>query len=296
MSIQRGMMASPDHFGIEYELDTNLSMRKERQPDKTLAMDQWSRFRNTLTRYGVEILTLPSAGPGIPDFTFLQNAGELIQGTKVFILSNFHHKERMREIPHLKRWLKNHFNLRELAPDEKFEGGGDALFWHNNVLFLGYGIRTNLKGAQAVARIAHEVDPRIIPEFLPMKFWVEKGKRGKVSFYHRDMAFLPLYDKKTFLIYPYCFSLDALRLLERYGNVVFATKDQAYNFVCNSVEVDQDTVILPWADEYTQNQFRNGFGYKNIEICPVSEFLLSGGGLQCLLKIIQQIFLTSLFK
>ena len=291
MPLAYGLMGYPDHFGIEYEVNTNRAQRIDRQPDKVLAMNQWSPFRNKLTEYGVSILTLPSAGPGVPDFPFIQNAGSLIpnansQKRGIFILSNFHHEERMREIPHLKHWLKNYFELRELAPDEKFEGGGDAFFWHNNVLFIGYGIRTNLKGAQAVAKIAHEVDPRIIPEFLPMKFWVENGERGEVSFYHRDMSLLPLYDKKTFLIYPYCYSIEVLRTLGRYGKVVLATKEQAYNFVCNGVEINQDTIILPWADEYTFNQFRNDFGYKNIEVCPVSEFLLSGGGLQCLfLKI-----------
>lgn len=296
MRLKSGIMAYPDHFGIEYELDTNLSMDKNRQPDKMLTMNQWNNLRNTLTECGVEILTLPSAGPGIPDFTFVANAGLLIPGTNVFILSNFHHEERMLEIPHLKHWLQNYFDLRELAPDEKSEGAGDAFFWHNNVFFIGFGIRTNLKGAQAVAKIVHEVDPRIVPEFLPMKFWVEDGERGKVSFYHRDMVLLPMYSKKRFLVYPYSFELNVLRTLERYGRVTLATKEQAYNFVCNGIEIDENTIILPWADEYTLEQFKKEFGYKNIIICPTGEFQKSGGGPQCLLKIIGQIFLNAFFR
>lgn len=287
MRLKSGVMAYPDDFEILHELDTNLSMDKNRQPDKMLTMNQWNNLRNTLTECGVEIfLTLPSAGPGVPDFTFVANAGLLIPGTKVFILSNFHHEERMREIPHLKHWLKNYFELIELAPDEKHEGAGDDFLWHGNVLFLGHGIRTNLRGAQAVAKIAHDGDSRITPEFLPMKFWVDDGERDKISFYHRDMVLLPMYSKKRFLVYPYSFELGALRILERYGKVALATKEQAYNFVCNGIEINEDTIILPWADEYTMKQFKEEFGYKNVLICPTSEFQKSGGGPQCLfLKI-----------
>lgn len=283
MSLQRRIMASPDHFGIEYKLSTNLAHKMDRQPYKELAMSQWKHLKNKLKSCGVEIDTIPSPGPGIPDFTFVANAGLAIPDKNTFILSNFYHPERMPELPHFKAYLQDKFDVIELAPDEKFEGAGDAFFWQGQVLFIGYGIRTNLKGARAVAQIVRRLDPRIKSKLLQMKFWVDTGEREEVSFYHRDMCLLPLYSKKSFLVYPYSFKLKALSALERYGKVLLATKDQAYNFVCNGIEIDENTIVLPWADGYTVRQFREDFKYKNLEVCPTGEFHKSGAGPQCLL-------------
>ena len=274
-------MASPEHFEILYELKTNLAMDKTRQPDRATALRQWRDLREALTQYGVSILSWPSAGPGISDFTFVANAGLPIPGTDAFILSNFHHQERRLEIPHLKKFLQNEFELVELAPDEEFEGG-DAFFWRDDILFIAYGVRTNLNGALAVGRLVKNLAPRTTVELLPMEFWVEQGSRKEMSFYHRDMCCLPLRNKLTFLVYPYSFTFAALRILEHYGELVFATRDQAYHFVCNGIEIDGKNVILPWLNDHTVKQFLDDFGYSNIHICPTSEFWLSGGGPQCL--------------
>lgn len=289
MHIQCGIMAEPDHFEVLHEFKTNLSMDKSRQPDKVRAKKQWENVKNVLQDCGVEIITFPSAGPGISDFTFVANAGLAIPGTDIFIVSNFYHKERAPEIPHIKRLLKNRFEILELASDEKFEGAGDAFFWERDVLFIAHGVRTNEKGAGAVKRLVQKITPRIKVELLPMKFWVEDGKRKKVSFYHRDMCLLPMRNKRTFLVYTLCFEQEAIHALNKYGELVTATKNQAYNFVCNGIEVDGDTVLLPWTDDYTLRQFSQDFGYRTIHVCPTTEFWLSGGGPQCLFLEIPQV-------
>lgn len=274
-------MGDPKHFRISYELDTNDAMDVSRQPGFPLAHREWEYLRSTFMSRGVSVTTLPAA-PDLPDFTFVANAGLALPWENAFILSNFHHSERNRELSHLRRQLQQRFEIFELLPWETFEGEGDAFFWSDSVLFIGYGIRTNFKGALAVERIVRRFRPKIQIEFLEMRLVRGVGPNGKMSFYHRDMCLAPMPLRSAFLYYPPSFIRTVPAILQKYGLVRSVTEEQLHRFVANAVEISTDAVVLPWKDEKTDKLFREDLGYRDVVVCPTTQFHLSGGGPACL--------------
>ena len=278
----RVAMCRPDYFRIDYELSTNPLMNKNRQPEQALAMTQWFELYRTLTNCGVAITEMPPR-EGLPDLTFMANAGLPLPGKNVFILSRFYHPERRGESELHKNFFSREMRSVELHrySDAFFEGQGDAFFWNDRRIFIGYGIRTTYRGIVAVSDITYEENraASIIP--LPMNRVDERTCLGDMTFYHLDMCLLPLRKAKKFFLYAPCFRPEALRRLKERGDVILATTEQAHRFVCNGIELpDQSTVIVPWADTATRKQFAD-MGYELV-VCPTGEFHVSGGGPKCL--------------
>ena len=132
----RLLMAPPDFYGIEYEI--NPWMSRSRGADSSKAHAQWRNLRDLLVGLGVQV-ELMTPQPGLPDLVFTANAG-LVHGD-LFLSSRFRYGERQGETPVFDRWFAAHGYVVEHTPeDHHFEGAGDALFC-GETLFAGYHIR-----------------------------------------------------------------------------------------------------------------------------------------------------------
>lgn len=283
MPLKRGFMASPEYFDVLWRLPDNLAMDPNRRPDKALALRDWNNLLSTLQSRGVTVEVVPSVDPRCSDFTFVANAGLPIPKTTLFVLSNFCHPERRPETPYWRQYFEKRYEVIELAENEIFEGCGDAFWWDEETLFIAYGIRTNACGARKVKAVVREVNPRIKVEFLAMRtpFEILHGSRGIVSLYHRDVCLFAGRRRRLFIVYAGAFLQGSIKTLQQYGAVVLASDPQTYNFLGNSIEVSDDTIIVPWMDDITSRVLRT-LGYRNQIVCPTAQFHLSGAGPACL--------------
>jgi len=278
-------MAPPDYFSVDYELSTNPLMKISTQPHKTVALSQWRTLKRTLEEKNVRIHVCPSP-QGLPDFTFLANAGLPLPWENTFILSNFYHPERRKESPHHSAFFRNHFIVYELSSDAFFEGQGDAFFWDENTLFICCGIRTNQKGVTEVTNIIRRIRP--IARVIPLQMQPNRGtyNGSLMSFYHGDMCLMPLRRTRAFFVYPRPFIPSVLETLARYGTVIHATKREAHHFSCNGCEIAPDNVLTAHTNNRMDHLFKS-MGYR-ITVPVTREFWLSGGGPKCLILELEQ--------
>ena len=259
------LVCNPSFYSLEYEI--NPWMDTNNKPDQLVSEKQWNLLHDTLSRCGAELVYINSE-PEVPDMVFVANAG-VVRGNTV-VLSNFKHPERQKEKQYYKDWfLKNNYKVIEIPEHLKFEGAGDALFF-NDILFMGYGFRTDLASHKLVATALNVdyiscelVDPR---------------------FYHLDTCFLPtknrvVYHRKAFSISSVNEMLDALlnesQRMKEYLDVVNVCEGLAKQFVCNSVCIGEN-VITPSKD------CASVFYDNMINYCDMSEFIKAGGAVKCL--------------
>src|SRR5580658_316389 len=100
MKQPRILMCSPDHYGIEYEINPWMSRSRGSAPEH--AHQQWRNLYETLLSLGVQV-ELMTPQPGLPDLVFTANAG-LVFGQK-FYSSRFRHEVRARESPYFDAWF-----------------------------------------------------------------------------------------------------------------------------------------------------------------------------------------------
>ncbi len=266
-------MCPPHYFDVVYELETNSWMDTDNPPDKALAELQWARLYSRCLEFAK--LELAPAAPGLPDMTFVANAG--LPYKNIFICSNFYHEERRPEVEaHLDFFKKRFFeeNIWVLGSRAYFEGQGDAVWLSDNRLLIGCGIRTNINGMREVETILRKYQPKVEVVALEMAF--------QKQFYHLDTCLLWLPVVRTFLIYEPAFEPSAIRKLETMGHILRVTEEEAKEFVCNSVVIDEETIFMPWVNDRLRKLLvRDGYG--NIITFPMSEFKKSGGAVKCLL-------------
>tara|TARA_R100000808_G_scaffold5713_1_gene17212 strand:+ start:43138 stop:43938 length:801 start_codon:yes stop_codon:yes gene_type:complete len=258
------LVCKPTYFGIEYEINPWMSMNKDADPE--FAMFQWDRMCNRLKKAGARIRYIEPQR-GLPDMVFTANAGLVYKNT--VILSNFRHQERREEKKLFKEWfLRNGYRVVELPESVCFEGEGDALFF-KGVLFMGSGFRTDPDAHSIIGR-ALDID-------------VVSCELVDPRFYHLDTCFLPLKDRIVY--YRDAFSkfsqhIMIQKLIEIGYNsgtldVLNVHEDQAKEFICNSIEIDE-TVVTP------TDMFSLSFSGKKTLVSNMSEFMKSGGAVKCL--------------
>ncbi|MEK7590425.1 MAG: arginine deiminase family protein [Patescibacteria group bacterium] len=272
------LMCKPTYFDVRYKLSTNSWMNPDNKPDIQLAQWQWNELYRACLEEVVLVDVVPPQ-PNLLDMTFVANAG--LPHKDTFILSNYFHPERRQESQHNAEFLRKMYGNRHLwflAENALFEGEGDAVWLNEHQLIIAYGVRTNLEGVKAIARILETYDPKIEVVPLPM--------RPNDKFYHLDTCLVYLSHAKTFLIYDYPFFPEAIEKLKHLGRVVTVDKEAAEKFICNSVVMNEKTIFMPWANERTKDLL-NSFGYTKIRTFDMSEFMKSGGAVKCLILEMQ---------
>jgi N-dimethylarginine dimethylaminohydrolase len=257
---RRILMCSPDHYGIEYEI--NPWMSRSRQADRPLATEQWTGLRDILVKTGVEIPQIEPV-PGLPDLVFTANAG-LIYENRV-VLSHFRHPQRQKEEDPFRRWFQTSgFEVVEPPAGMSFEGAGDALFC-GDTLFAGYRMRSDALGHQQIGAL---LGCRVIPLELIDPYY-----------YHLDTCFCPLAAGLA-AWYPSAFDEYGQRVVrELVAELIEVEPEEAQSFACNAVVVGHHVITNTGCPKFHAALQLKGFSA--IET-PLAEFVKAGGSAKCL--------------
>jgi N-dimethylarginine dimethylaminohydrolase len=254
------LMCPPDFYGIEYEI--NPWMRRDRQADHPLAVEQWSDLKSLLEDAGAKVSLLDPV-PGLPDLVFTANAAMIYR--QQAILSRFRHEQRQREEPIDQAWLESH-GFEVLLPPEGayFEGAGDALFC-GDTLYAGYRLRSDARGHQLIGKL---LSRRAIPLELVDGYY-----------YHLDTCFCPLAPGIA-IYYPEAFDDYGRRALaDAVTDLIPVAEEEARRFACNAVVVGKRVVTNTGCPELHRALASNGFEpYET----PLDEFVKAGGSAKCL--------------
>ena len=253
------LLCPPVFFDVIYSINPWM---KESTVDKPAAMDQWFKLKRGIESWGVEV-KLIGQEKSLPDMVFTANAGT-VRGNKV-VLSNFKHQERQPETDVYEKWFKDAgYETYRLPKKNNFEGCGDTVIMGDK-MFAGYGWRSDLGGIRKAAKI-------LDLELIPLKL-------SNPSFYHLDTCFC-LLNNSCAMYYPGAFSPSAIRKIRKHiPDLISLDVHDASMFACNSV-VDDGRVLMPSGPQKILEEL-DARGYE-VSLINTSEFLKSGGSLQCM--------------
>ena len=261
MSAPAFLMCPPDYYEIAYEINPWMSVR--RAVDKAKAERQWTDFYELLTQNLKVKVELLKPVAGLPDLVFTANGG--LVRKRIFIRSNFRHKERKGEAVYFEKWFrKKEYIIKTVEQPLCFEGEGDALFMGQE-LYTGFHFRSDVQ--------AHDT----ISGYLRTSYFALELTDKR--FYHLDTCFAPL-NETTALVYLAAFEAYAqLILLENIPDPVRVSEDEALRFACNAVVVGKNVVIPSGCPETTKELEKRGF---RVYALDFSEFIKAGGAAKCL--------------
>lgn len=255
-------MCPPDHYGIEYEINPWMSVR--RGADRALVRQQWDGLHRFLTAELQVRVELIAPVEGLPDMVFTANAGLVYEGR--FIRSNFRYPQRAGEAAHFEAWFAERgYEVVRLPESLFFEGEGDA-FIVGERLFAGYRFRSEIRSHTAISELLEKealslelVDPR---------------------FYHLDTCFCPLREDLV-VYYPDAFDAYANRVIEAtLPNRIVVTPEEALRFGCNASVIGRGVVINRGCADLGRQLKAAGYAVYEMDL---SEFIKAGGSAKCLM-------------
>jgi|TARA_R110001583_G_scaffold31478_1_gene107626 N-dimethylarginine dimethylaminohydrolase len=257
------LLCKPDYFKIDYSINPWMSGGFV---NLNLAKDQWESLKLAIECLGSKVKTISQIN-NLPDMVFTANSGLVFENK--FIVSSMKHSERKGESRYFRDWfLKNGYRTLDLPPDISFEGRGDCLLYNNHIIG-GYGYRTDLDALEAVSETLA----------LPLI----SLKLADPRFYHLDTCFCMI-SKHSAIYYPEAFEKNEIEKLKDKIELIPVSESDAALFMCNSMLVG-NTLLIPSSYSSIDKVLRNNYGIKTC-LVNVSEFLKSGGSIQCLcLKI-----------
>jgi N-dimethylarginine dimethylaminohydrolase len=257
--VSTALMCPPTCFEVTYSINPWM---QGGVVDKKIAMEQWLKLKGILEAIGATVLTVNPV-PGLPDLVFTANAGT-VRGNKI-VLSNFRFEERQPETEIFEKlFQKEGYTTYRLPSDIAFEGCGDTAILGDK-MFGGYGYRSTLGGLRRAAKL-------LDLELIPLKL-------AHPMFYHLDTCFC-LINKHCAFYYPHAFAPSAIKKLKSHiPDLIPIDVTDATQFVCNSV-VHGTKIIMPAGAQKILGEL-DMRGYEVVEI-NTSEFLKSGGSLQCM--------------
>lgn len=255
------LMCPPDYYDIVYEINPWMSVK--RKADRLRAKKQWEDFHHLLTQTLKVKVELLKPVPKLPDLVFTANGG--LVRKRVFIRSNFRHKERQAEAPFFEDWFRKHsWIVKRVPPVHRFEGEGDALFLGTE-LYTGCHFRSDIE--------AHEFVAGTLKVSYSALELVDK------RFYHLDTCFAPL-DDKTALVYLPAFETYSREILrETIPDLLEIPEKDALQFACNAVVIGHDVILNHDCPETMKLLEQRGFKPHPLDF---SEFIKAGGAAKCL--------------
>ena len=233
-----------------------------RTPAQARAKGQWRNLFDALSKLGVKV-ELVEQLPDQPDMVFTANAG-LVKG-KNFFLAHFRYKERQGEEAGFRKWFEERGYSVHTAQTGTFEGEGDALFSSPEVLFMGFGYRTDRSIAEELAT-ALKIKNVVPCELIDPRF------------YHLDTCFAPITPNKA-IFFPQAFTKDSIKRMEKQIELIAVPAEDALRFSCNAIVLEKD-IVLPAGCSATETVLQGlGFHTHSVEL---DEYLKAGGAAKCL--------------
>ena len=262
--IKRVLVCHPTHFTVDYVINPHMQPYAVSAPK---AKKQWDHLIQTLSSLDLKIDVIEQE-PDAPDMVFAADQG--IVHKDAVLLANFRYSERQKERVYYRKWFREHgFRLRSLSNIFPFEGA-DSLFF-GDTLLVGIGFRASLSSCEELAK-------KLAIEVMPLRLL-------DPYFYDLDMAFLPI-DAATAFYYPPAFSLHSQNLINRLvPNLYTLSEEEARAYAANSFVSGHDIIIASG----TPDQFRNRLKELGLIIheVDVSEFKKAGGGIRCLINVLE---------
>ncbi len=257
-SRKRLLMARPDFFRIDYEI--NPWMHVDNPVDPDLASQQWAAIRQIYDELGWTV-ELIDPDPDWPDLVFTANGG-LVIGPEALV-ANFRHPDRRGETALFADWFRSRqFNVSQARYN--FEGEGDALVW-NGLILAGYPWRSDFATHAHLARLFDQ-------EVLSLQL-------VDARFYHLDTCLTPI-DDQTIAIYKPAFSREAYQQLkDRAAELIEVGADDASSYGLNALSDGQNVILPAEAAQLCELYRQRGL---TVWPTPISEFKKSGGGVKCL--------------
>ncbi|HKU67372.1 MAG TPA: arginine deiminase-related protein [Candidatus Baltobacteraceae bacterium] len=239
--------------------------------NRSTAMLQWERLRETFERCGVRTQVLPAV-PDCEDMVFTANPsfnGRASDGRRTCVPSRMAFASRAPEVDAHRRWFQeNGYAIAEMPEAvERFEGGGDAI-WHPGraLIWAGAGARTSAAAHEALSGIFN----------VPVISLQPTDPR----FYHFDTCFCAL-SERAVMIFAQAFDAPALALIHHLFDVVIhVDESDAEGFACNAAAFFGTTVVIQKGAARTIAQLRN-LGFRVCEV-ETGEFMKSGGSVFCM--------------
>ena len=280
---RRYLMVRPDHYRIAYAINPFMDLLD--QPDRRLALEQWSVLASTLAELGARVEVMEQR-PDSPDMVYAMNLGLVVADraaprspgsgpartapagtTARAVMSHMRYPQRRQETSSARGWFADHdMHVDVIGADGVgpcFEAG-DAFPWAGE-LVVASGPRTD---ALAHKALALELGVRV------------RGLRiVHPAMYHLDLAFCPL-DTEHALVCPAAFDPPSARaLLDRIPHPHVLSVEEALSMCANSVVVDR-TVVMPTCPARVRASL-DAAGF-TVQVVDVSQFHKGGGSIRCL--------------
>ena len=265
------LLCPPTHFAVR---DVKNPYMKNAVPvDREKAQGQWQALRVALESAGLKVESIKPV-EDFEDMVFAANqafVGKHEKIGKFIVPSKMRFASRQREVPYYTEWFRTH-GYGIIAVDlsnEYLEGHGD-LIWHpdRSKIWAGYGFRSSLGGLE-----------KFSAAMTDLGFPVSILELVDEYCYHLDTSLCPL-NNDAALIYPGAFSPQSLHELRRgWKRVYDLTRDQAVQFMCNGIVVNQRYITSHITSNL--NDILNTEGLEPV-IVDTSEFEKSGGGPFCM--------------
>lgn len=262
--VKRALLCRPTHFTVDYVINPHMLPYSV---DSQLALEQWEALVEILKKLSIKVEIIDQQ-PDVPDMVFAVDQG-IVRGGSV-LLANFRYSQRQPERVYYREWFRQHgFQLRALSNILPFEGG-DTLFC-GDMLFVGTGFRASIASCE---ELAQKLEIDVIPLRLTDPF-----------FYHLDMAFLPI-NSNTAFYYPKAFSQNSQNLLKRLiPNLLEISDEAVLAYGANSFVSGKDIVVAKGLPKQFHQQLKK-LGLKIHEV-EISEFKKAGGGIHCLINVLE---------
>jgi N-dimethylarginine dimethylaminohydrolase len=262
--VKRVLLCRPTHFTVDYVINPHM------QPytvSADRALEQWQSLVGTLESLDIKVEVIEQQ-EDVPDMVFATDQGIVRDGA--ILLANFRFPQRQPERVYYREWFREHgFRLRALSNIFPFEGG-DTLFL-GDMLFVGTGFRASIASCE---ELAQKLEIDVIPLRLVDPY-----------FYHLDMGFLPV-NNDTAFYYPPAFSKNSQNLLKRLvPNLIELSEEAVHAYAANAFVSGSDIVI----SKGTPKKFRDDLKKLGLAIheVDVTEFKKAGGGIHCLINVLE---------
>ena len=262
--VKRVLLCRPTHFTVDYVINPHM---KPYTVNAEKALQQWDTLVKLLKTLKIKVDVIEQH-EDVPDMVFATDQGIVRNGS--ILLANFRFTQRQKERIYYREWFREHgFGLRALSNIFPFEGG-DTLFF-GDMLFVGTGFRASVASCE---ELSQKLEIDVIPLRLTDPY-----------FYHLDMAFLPI-NRDTAFYYPAAFSKNSQHLLKRLIPNLYELSEKAVlAYAANSFVSAKDIVISKGIPKTFHKDLKK-LGMKIHEV-DVSEFKKAGGGIHCLINVLE---------
>ncbi len=262
--VKQVLLCRPTHFTVEYVINPHM------QPytvQADVALRQWHELVRILESLNIRVEVIDQQ-PDVPDMVFATDQGIVRDGA--ILLANFRFEQRKKERLYYREWFqRNGYKTRSLSNIFPFEGG-DTLFC-GDMLFVGTGFRASVSSCEEIAR-------KLKVDVIPLRLM-------DPYYYHLDMAFLPI-NSETAFYYPAAFSKNSQHLLQRLiPNLYMLSEEAVRAYAANSFVSGEDIII----SKGIPKSFHKDLKKLDMRIheVDVSEFKKAGGGIHCLINVLE---------